>query len=89
MSIQLALWRCVVNEGGKLENRQISRQNAPDCTKLRLKFQKFPGGNTPEPPILGKGTPPPQTPSPPSRDLCSLTIPRRDKQTDKDAVQTR
>jgi len=42
----------------------ISCHNAPDCTKLRLKFQNFPGGDTPGAPFLGRGTPPSQTPAP-------------------------
>jgi len=64
MSIQPALWRCFVHEGGKLENRQFVAQNAPDCTNLRLKFQNFPGGNTPGLPMMWRGTPPPQIPFP-------------------------
>jgi len=38
---------------GKLENRQFFAQNAPDCTKLRLKFQNCPWSNTLTPPPLG------------------------------------
>jgi len=41
----------------------ISRQNALECTKSHIKFQKFSGGNTPGPPgreereeRVGKGT---------------------------------
>ena len=26
-------------------------QNAPECTKMNIEFQKFPGGDTPGPPI--------------------------------------
>ena len=37
---------------------------SPDCTKLSLKFQNFPGGDNPGPPCLGRGTPLPQTPHP-------------------------
>jgi len=34
----------------KIGEPSISCQNAPDCTKLRLKFQKFSRGDTPGPP---------------------------------------
>jgi len=38
--------------------------NAQFYTKLRLRFQNLPGGNSPGPPMLGKGTSPSQTPYP-------------------------
>jgi len=34
----------------------ISRQNALECTKSHIKFEKFSGGNTPEPPSTGPQT---------------------------------
>ena len=57
-----AVWQCFRSQMWKTGEPSISCQNAPDCTKLRLKFQNFPGGDTPGPPSLGRGTPPPQTP---------------------------
>ena len=52
-----------VHKGEKTGETSISCQNAPDCTKLRLKFQNFPRGDTPGPPSLGRGHPSPD-PSP-------------------------
>jgi len=57
-----ALWQCFRSQRWNTGGPSISCQNAPDCTKLRLKFQNFPGGDTSVLPSLG--TPPPQTPSP-------------------------
>ena len=60
MSIPLSSTDSVfVHKGGKLEKRQFLSKNAPDCTKLRLKFQKFPGGDNPGPPSLWRRTPSP------------------------------
>jgi len=73
MSIQPAVWRWLVHEGGKLENRSFVAKIAfvADCTKLRLKFHNFLGRYTLRLPILGRETPPPETPPRASRDLCS------------------
>jgi len=60
-----ALWQCFRSQRWKTGEQSISCQNAPDCTKLRLKFQHFPGGDNPGPPSLGRGprgTPPLHTP---------------------------
>jgi len=47
-----ALWQCFRPQRWKTGEPSISCQNAPDCTK----FQNFPGGNTPGPSSLGRGT---------------------------------
>jgi len=47
-----------VHKGGKLEKRQFFAKMHSDCTKLRLKFQKF-SGVTPPDPSLGRGHPSP------------------------------
>ena len=57
-----ALWQCFRSQRWKTGEPSISCHNAPDCSKLCLKFPNFPGGDIPGPPSLGRGTPPPQTP---------------------------
>jgi len=47
----------LVHKGGKLEKRQCS-ECLPNCTKLRLKFQNFPGV-IPRAPIHVEGYPSP------------------------------
>jgi len=51
-----------VHKGGKLEKRQFFAKMHSDCTKLRLKFQKFSGGDTPRPHPWGGDTPPQAAP---------------------------
>ena len=49
-----ALWQCFRSQWWKAEETSISCQNAPDCTKLSLKFQNLPGV-IPRTPIPGEG----------------------------------
>ena len=58
-----ALWQCFRSQRWKTGEPSISCQNAPDCTKLCLKFQNFPGDDTPGPHPWGGDTPSPD-PSP-------------------------
>ena len=60
MSIQLSSNEHYVHKGGKLENRQFLAKMHQIAPKLHLKFQNFPGGDTPGPLSLGWGTPLPR-----------------------------
>jgi len=59
MSIQPALWRCFVREGGKLENRQFVAK----MHQIASQIIQFSRNNTAGPPHPGDGDTPPQTPS--------------------------
>ena len=53
------LWQCFRSQRWKTGEPSISCQNAPDCTKLHLKFQKFSRGWHPRTPEPAEGPPVP------------------------------